>query len=119
MALKHAHPGQPIDLAPLGPALHKAATHAILKTHALELIRVVLREGDALPPHQLRGELTLQCIEGAVEVTLDGSRCALGPAQVVLLPAHMQHAVHALEDSSLLLTLHIPPGMPGSGSSTG
>lgn len=118
MALTHAQPGQPIDVAPLGAALHKAATHAILKTRSLELMRVVLRGGEALPPHQLRGELTLLCIEGAVEVMHDGSRFELRAQQVVLLPAHTQHAVHALKDSSLLLTIHTPAGAPGSGSST-
>ena len=118
MALLHARPGQPVDVAPLGSALRHAATHAILKTRSLELIRVVLRAGDALPPHQLRGELTLLCLEGAAKVTLDGDSCTLRSSQLVLLPAHLQHAVQALEDCSLLLTIHTPAGLPGSGSST-
>ena len=120
MALPHARPGQPIDIAPLHEALRTAATHAILKAHALELIRVVLRSGEALPPHQARGELTLQCIEGAVEVTLGDGATAfyLRAGQLVLLSAQCRHAVQALEDSSLLLTLQLPAGAPAEASST-
>jgi len=118
MALDHARPGQAIDIAPLGPALRESSTYAILKTRSLELIRVVLRDGEALPPHNVYGELTLLCIEGAAEVTMNGIALRLGAGQLVLLPAQMQHAVRALEDTSLLLTIQLPPGAPGSASST-
>ena len=119
MALDHAQPGQVIDIAPLGDALQQAATHAILKTRALELIRVVLREGEALPPHNVHGELTLQCIEGAAEIEMPGSACTLRAGQLVLLPGALQHGVRALQDCSLLLTIQLPEGRPGSASSTG
>jgi quercetin dioxygenase-like cupin family protein len=118
MALDHAQPGQSIDIAPLAVALRESATHAILKTCALELIRVVLRAGDALPPHNVRGESTLLCIEGAAEVTMNGATCQLRASQLILLPARTQHAVLALEDTSLLLTIQLPAGEPGSASST-
>lgn len=118
MALDHAQPGQPIDIAPLGIALHGSITHAILKTHSLELIRVVLRAGEAWPPHKICSELTLLCIEGSVEVTMDGDACQLRANQLVLLSAQVQHSVRALEDTSLLLTIQLPAGAPGSASST-
>jgi quercetin dioxygenase-like cupin family protein len=118
MALDHAQPGQPIDIAPLGAALRESSTHAILKTRSLELMRVVLRAGEALPPHNVRGELTLLCIEGAAEVSTDAATCQLRASQLVLLPALAQHAVLALEDTSLLLTIQLPAGEPGSASST-
>lgn len=118
MALQHARPGQPIDVSPLGDALAQSATHAILKTQSLELIRVVLRAGQALPPHKVYGEMTLMCIEGDVELDLAGSACELRPSQVVLFPAQAEYAVRAVRDSSLLMTVQTPPGLPGSGSST-
>jgi quercetin dioxygenase-like cupin family protein len=118
VALDHAQPGQPIDIAPLGAALRESSTHAILKTRSLALMRVVLRAGETLPPHSVRGELTLLCIEGAAEVTLDAAACQLRANQLVLLPGQAQHAVRALEDTSLLLTIQLPAGEPGSASST-
>ena len=118
MALDHAQPGQPIDIAPLGAALRQSATHAILKTRSLELMRVVLRAGEALPRHAVRGESTLLCIEGAAHVSTDGTVFQLRPSQFVLLPARAEHAVLALEDTSLLLTIQLPAGEPGSASAT-
>ena len=118
MALSHARPGQVIDISPLGDALAQSATHAIVKTQALELIRVVLHEGQTLPPHKVYGEMTLLCIEGAVDVDVAGSACELRAGQVILFPAQAEYAVRARRDSSLLMTVQTPPGLPGSGSST-
>jgi quercetin dioxygenase-like cupin family protein len=118
MALDHAKPGQPVDVAPLGAALRESATHAILKTRSLEVIRVVLRAGEALPSHAVRGELTLLCIEGAAEVSSEGTVCQLRANQFVLLPQQAEHGVLALEDTSLLLTIQLPAGEPGSASAT-
>ena len=118
MALAHALPWQPIDLSPLGAALHGSATHAILKTYALELMRVVLPAGQALPAHQVYGECTLLCLEGEVEVQGEEGSCRLAAGQLVLLPARARHAVLALRDSSMLVTIQLPEGQPGSASST-
>ncbi len=118
MALAHAQPCQPIDVAPLGARLPDMSTHAILKTHAIELIRMVMRAGDFVPPHQVRGEITLLCIEGTVEVSMEGQSCRLQSSQLVLMAAGTRHAVRALEDASLLLTIQLPAGEPGSASST-
>lgn len=118
MALAHALPWQPIDLSPLGDALRSSASHAILKTHALELMRVVLPARQTLPPHQVYGECTLLCLEGEVDVEGESQRCRLHPGQLVLLPARERHAVQAVSDASLLVTIQLPPGEPGSGSST-
>lgn len=118
MAIPHARPGQPIDLAPLGAALNQAATHAILKTKALELIRLVLPQGKALPPHRLHGEATILCLEGDMAVLVEGESCHLAAGQLLLLSADAEYAVHAVTDCSALLTLQLPPGLPGSASST-
>jgi quercetin dioxygenase-like cupin family protein len=116
MALPHANPWQAIDLSPRGDAI--PATHALIKTHALELIRLVMRAGDSLPPHSVYGELTLQCLEGEVVVEGEGVDCRIARGQLVLLPAQARYAVRALSDASLLLTVQTPSGLPGSGSST-
>lgn len=118
MALNHARPGQPIDIAPLGAGLRGASTHAILKTRSLELIRLVLGAGQALPRHQVSGEITLLCIEGEAEVSIGDAACLLRPGQIVLVSAGVPHAVRATQDSSLLMTIQLPPGQPGSASAT-
>ena len=118
MALSHARPGQTIDLSPLGDTLPRPASHALLKTHALELIRLVLHAGQELAPHKVYGDATLHCLEGSVRVESAGGFTELHRAQLLLVPALAEYSLQALEDSSLLFTVQTPPGQPGSGSST-
>ena len=118
MAMPHAQPGQPIRLAPLGDDIARAASHAILKTHALELIRLVLPAGESVPSHRLRGECTLFCIEGTIVVAGEEGPIPLQPGDLVLLPAGFEHAVQAVTAASALYTVQTPAGEPGSGSST-
>ena len=69
MAIPHALPGQAIDVAPLGTRLSSAQTIALFKSADLEVIRLVLPVGKSLPPHKVAGEITIQSVEGAIDVT--------------------------------------------------
>jgi len=105
MALPHAQPGQAVDLRPLGPRLAETRTHALFKSQDLEVMRLVLRAGQSLPVHQVPGEITVQCLEGCVELTSDGQRHRLQTGELLFLPGGMPHDVRALVDSSALVTI--------------
>ncbi len=105
MALPHAHSGQPIRLRPLGSELRTTPTHALRKGQQLELIRMQLAAGKSAPQHHLRGESTLQCLEGQVQVDLADGPITLGPGDLVWLEAGVQHGAVALTDASVLLTV--------------
>ena len=103
MALKHAQPLDVIDVAPLGDQLHTSVTSSLLKTGALQLMRVVLLAGHSLPEHHVAGEMTVQCLEGEVVVTTPHRACTLTAGQLLTLPGGEPHAVTALTDTSLLV----------------
>lgn len=107
MALKHAQAFEAIDLHPLGDQLAGALSSSLIKSHRLQLMRVVLRAGERLPEHHVRGEITLQCLEGRAAVQTPGHNVELSAGQLVLLPAGEPHAVHALLDTSLLVTVSL------------
>ncbi len=119
MAIPHARPGDVVDVRPLGARLQQTVTHALIKTRSLELMRIVLRAGQALPPHDVHGEVTIHCLEGRVRVPAAVAQPELNAGELVLLPARDLHGVEALEDCSLLVTVQLPQGQPGSASSTG
>lgn len=111
MAIEHAQPGQPVDVGPLGPRLAGAKTVALFKSAQLEVIRLVLRAGKALPPHKVDGEITIHCLEGRLAVGAGGSRQELAAGQLLYLGGGVAHDVQALEDASALVTivLQAPP----------
>jgi quercetin dioxygenase-like cupin family protein len=105
MALAHAAPGGRIDCRPLGSELRATLTHALLKTGTLELMRIVLAAGRGLPAHRVSGEITVQCIEGRVWLRAEAGAHLLEAGDLVLLPGGDLHALDAVEDSSLLVTI--------------
>jgi quercetin dioxygenase-like cupin family protein len=110
MAIPHAIPGDVIDVRPLGPALAGARSHALFKSDDLEVIRLVLRIGQGLPPHGVSGEITLQCLEGRVAFSGSAGMRELAAGQLIHATRHELHELRALEDSSLLLTIVLRPG---------
>lgn len=105
MAIPHARPGEPIDIRPLGGGLASAKTVALFKSRDLEVVRVVLLAGKSLPNHKVPGEITVQCLEGRIDVTTEGASHVLAAGQLLYLRGDVLHGVTALEDSSFLVTV--------------
>ena len=103
MALKHAPPGEIMDLSPLGPHLSSATTSALVKSDRFEAVRLIVRAGATIPSHQVPGYITLHCLEG--RVTLGPSGTELSAGDWLYLDRETPHSVHGIEDSSLLLTI--------------
>ena len=115
MALTHATAGQIIDAQPLGLRLAAEKTVALFKAQDLEVMRLVLQAGKSLPPHKVTGEITIQCIEGVLDVTVDERSHLLRAGQLLFLAGDALHGVTAIEDASALVTIALrKPGAPGS-----
>jgi quercetin dioxygenase-like cupin family protein len=105
MAINHALPGQAIDVRPLGGALATERTTALFKSGDLEVMRLVLAAGKSLPSHRVPGEITVQCIEGSIDVAADGQSHVLRAGQLLYLRGNVLHSVTALESASALVTV--------------
>ena len=109
MAIPHAYPGMPVDLRPLGEALAKTETIALVKNDAFEAIRLVLRKGqEVCHDHEVEDMITLYCIEGRVALTTGGATHDLAAGHWLYLTRHDPHSLRAIEDSSVLLTIMFP-----------
>ena len=105
MAIPHARPGEAIDVQPLGARFAEERTVALFKSQNLEVMRLVLPLGKSLPPHKVAGEITVQCIEGCIDITAEGNSQVLRAGQLLYLSGNVLHAVVALQDSSALVTV--------------
>jgi quercetin dioxygenase-like cupin family protein len=105
MAIAHAASGQLVDVQPLGSQLCEARTVALFKTDGLEVMRVVMPAGKAMPSHWVKGEVTMHCLEGEVELTAGGTTQRMKAGQLVWLEGAVDHALKAVQHSSLLVTI--------------
>jgi len=108
MALNHAHPLEVITLHANGAAPVAAISTSLLKSSHLQLLRLVLSAGQALPEHHVAGEITIQCLSGAADVVTPTHTCTLSAGTLVMLPAAEPHGVHAEVDTVLLVTVVRP-----------
>ena len=106
MALPHAQSGQIIDVSPLGSGLRSAVSTALFKAEDLEVMRLVLLSGKGIPPHKVAGEVTIQCIEGVVEVSSDEVQ-TLEACKMMYLRGDEVHSLRAIEDASMLVTIFL------------
>jgi len=103
MALAHAAPGQVVDL--LGSTVPSAQTLALFKSAELEVMRLVLRAGKAVPSHHVAGEITVQCLEGSFEFIVEGRTQVMRAGQLLHLSGGAEHSLVALEDAGALVTI--------------
>jgi quercetin dioxygenase-like cupin family protein len=109
MALQHAQALDVIEVGPLGDSLAGSVTHSLLKTPSLQLMRLVLKAGAGLPEHSVSGAITVQCLEGEAVLSAGPRQCHLHAGQLVMLQGHEPHAVRAVTNSSLLVTVLLHP----------
>ena len=104
MSIQHARPNEIVQL-PLGAALVNSKTTTLVKSDDLVLIRLVLPAGKEIPMHQAHGEITVQCLEGRLSFTAESKTQDLMAGQLLYLRTGEPHALKALEDSSVLVTI--------------
>jgi quercetin dioxygenase-like cupin family protein len=109
MAIPHAKPGEMFDVRPLSQGLASAGTHTLVKSSAIEVIRLVLPAGKEIPQHIAPGDITLQCLEGRVTLTVASHSLQMTQGSMVHLLSSQPHSLQAEEDSSLLLTIVLAP----------
>ena len=105
MAIPHAQPAELVDISPLGPRIANEQTTTLIKSNAIEVIRLVIPAGKVIAPHSVPGEVTVQCIEGRVVFEAGDKEVELTRGNLTYLAGSEQHAVRAEEDSSLLVTI--------------
>lgn len=76
------------------------------------MIRLVMPAGKKLPPHRVPGEIMVQCLEGRVDFRIDGAKRELTAGSLLYLEGGGEHALEALDRSSLLVTILLSPKAP-------
>jgi quercetin dioxygenase-like cupin family protein len=102
MALHHCRSGEVAHLGALGD--RTTVTAALARTPSFEAIHLVVRAGQSIAPHRVAGSLTLYCIAGHARIESDVP-AELKTGDWLFLEPGTPHAVKAIADTSLLLTI--------------
>lgn len=96
-------PGQLIDLHDIGTD-ENPKPKLLIKTEPMNVMRLVLPAGKAIPEHKAANDITVQCIAGKVEFTTMGKTLTMTPGTMLFLPPGELHSLTATEDSIMLVT---------------
>lgn len=105
MSLPHPSSGDVIDVRPLGDKLLEAASIALVRTDDFEVMRLILPKGKSIPEHHVPGEITLQCMEGVIEIQAHDKTQQLQTGELIYLQGNTPYAIFALQNSSVLMTM--------------
>jgi quercetin dioxygenase-like cupin family protein len=105
MALHHAASGDKIALSRSDDDIAFFTSVALAKTPNMEVIRMVLPKERPMPEHKVDGDMTLQCLEGEIDVDAHGRVVNLKPGEMLYLAGGVPHSVRALEDAVALMTI--------------
>jgi nucleotide-binding universal stress UspA family protein/quercetin dioxygenase-like cupin family protein len=103
-----AKPGEVVKSGPLGNALRSAHTLTLVRSDAMEVVRLIVRAGQEIHQRTSKGEIMVHCLEGRVNLTALGTTQVLSAGTLVALPPGEPHALKGIEDASLLLTILSP-----------
>jgi len=105
MATHHASPGEIVNLETWARDLPNEKSKTIVKTDEMELVRLVLPAGKEFADHKVSGPTVIHCIKGDIELTARGATQHLEPGQLLYLMPGEPHAVRAVSDSVVMLTI--------------
>lgn len=105
MAEVHAKSGDIVDVRPLGDKLVDQISETLIRADHIQAFRLVLPKGKILHEHKAAGAITIQCLEGVVHMEAHGRQFELLAGELIYLADAQPHAVKALENASLLITI--------------
>jgi quercetin dioxygenase-like cupin family protein len=74
----------------------------------LRLVLMTLKAGTRIPEHCAEGSLTIHALDGRILVEVVDATFDLAPNQMLALERGLSYALHAIEDTAILLSISWP-----------
>lgn len=79
----------------------------LFKTDNLTTVLICMHTGSRIGENTIDGTVTLQVVEGEVELTADEEVVTLHTGQIIMLHHDVTHSILATEETVMLLTNHV------------
>ena len=97
--------GELFALESLVTPSHGIASRVLARTAAGNITLFAFDAGEELSEHTAPFDALVLTLSGALRLTIGGVGVDTAPQTIVLMPAHVPHAVHAVESSRMLLIM--------------
>jgi quercetin dioxygenase-like cupin family protein len=87
------------------PTAQGIASRVLARTGAGNITLFAFDAGEELSEHTAPFDALVLTLSGALTLTIGGATVRAAPQTIVLMPAHVPHAVHAVEPSRMLLIM--------------
>lgn len=99
-------PGEALDLRTLVTATeHGIASRVLARTGGGNITLFAFDAGQELSEHTAPFDALILVLEGALRLTIGGQEVRAAPGTLVRMPAHVPHAVDAIEPTRALLIM--------------
>jgi len=102
-----------VDLRALVESTQDRRAVTLVRQGGVSVVLTHLLADAVLEEHAAPGPVTVQVLEGRVEVTLAGDALDAPAGRLVAFDSGVRHSVRAIEDSTLLLTVVAAPTSDG------
>lgn len=112
--VRHPVSGSPLavsladEMRVIREELEKSTTRVartLIKDGAVRVVVIGIRPGGALAEHKAEGPITIQVLEGSLELEAEGKRTPLGVGMLLHLGGGVPHAVRSAQGAFFLLTI--------------
>lgn len=86
----------------------QVVSKTLAQNDALSLTVFAFAKGEAISSHDSEGDAMVTCLEGKGRLTVGGEDYVIGEGESLVMPATIPHAVYAVEDFKMLLTVVFP-----------
>lgn len=105
MATHHAEPGELIDIPTWADEFEEEKTKSIAKLKEMQLVRLVLKEGQEFSEHRVTGPISVYCVSGEFELTAEGVTQVIKEKQMIYLAPGVLLSLRGINESVILLTI--------------
>jgi len=98
--------GEPFALADhIGYADGSVVSKTLLKKDTGNITLFSFDKGQGLAEHTSPFDAVVQILDGKAEISIDGTAMAVRSGEMLVMPAHKPHALHAVERFKMLLVM--------------
>ena len=86
----------------------QVVSKTLAQNDAISLTLFAFSKGEEISEHSSHGDAMVQVFEGTAQLTIGGVKHIVTAGQIIVMPAEVPHALYAVEDFKMLLTVVLP-----------